>query len=156
MEFKQVYRWTNGLTLWNFNSENPGGGALKHFGDTGMCRFDDPLFHRPSLFYRISFLQILPLVWVPMVGMFTKISNLSVLNKMITTWKVLEFPLKWGVNHLIFFRNSRVSDEKWMLKNHKISLKIVTQPLPLTCAQNCILVLKFSQWRKILQKSAIT
>ena len=92
---------------------------------------------------------------LPVLGVFTKISNQFVLNKMIITWKVLEFPLKWGVNHLIWFRNSRVSDEKWMLKNHQICLKIVTLALPLTCAQNYILVPKFSQWRQILQKSAI-
>ena len=47
-----------------------------------------------------------------LIGMFMKISNFCVFNKMVSDRKILWFPSKWGVNHLKRWRNGEVVGKK--------------------------------------------
>ena len=47
-----------------------------------------------------------------MLGMFMKILNFCVFNKMESDRKILWFPSKWGVNHLKRWRNGEVVGKK--------------------------------------------
>ena len=46
------------------------------------------------------------------LGMFMKILNFFVFNKMVSDRKILWFPSKWGVNHLKRWRNCEVVGKK--------------------------------------------
>ena len=46
------------------------------------------------------------------LGMFMKILNFCVFNKMVSDRKILWFPSKWGVNHLKRWRNGEVVGKK--------------------------------------------
>ena len=46
------------------------------------------------------------------VGMFMKILNFCVFNKMVSDRKILWFPSKWGFNHLKRWRNGEVVGKK--------------------------------------------
>ena len=56
----------------------------------------------------IDGIRILEINNIPYVGMFMKIINFCVFNKMVSDRKILWFPSKWGVNHLKRWRNSEV------------------------------------------------
>ena len=56
-------------------------------------------------------ISVIKMFWL-MIGMFMKILNFCVFNKMVSDRKILWFPSKWEVNHLKRWRNGEVVGKK--------------------------------------------